>query len=276
MRKRLEIFARLLIGALVIGGAVILMTQEYENARAYYQTKCQEEMAKVLAGHQNQNRPSADECQNAEEYMPWRYILIAWPTGITTWAIIVTLVVVGWQSWETRKSASAALEQIQLIKEKERARIVVTVLRPDQINFGFIGNRIDIHIKNTGFSQAQNVTSEGKASVEVKGFDPAIGPDIEDLALPSVMRPEEAPVETWVWFSIPEEWSEEIGIANPSITIRVRGTVQYEDIFGDRHATPFKLVLTHPRTRKWIGNDAAETHPFSRWHEDGQEENRAT
>jgi hypothetical protein len=54
----------------------------------------------------------------------------AWPEGIATWAIMLTLAAIVWQSWETRRSARAALlnidvmkEQLDVARQKERARL---------------------------------------------------------------------------------------------------------------------------------------------------------
>jgi hypothetical protein len=50
-----------------------------------------------------------EEARGREDYLPWWYGLIAWPQGLETWAVILTLAAIAWQSNETRKSAVAAL-----------------------------------------------------------------------------------------------------------------------------------------------------------------------
>jgi hypothetical protein len=178
------------------------------------------------------------------------------------------------------KSAEAANAQIKMMINKERARIVVTVLRPDTLNIGLEpGNQIRIQIENIGPTQAQNVTTEGRASVIVEGFDPLDSMDIdsEDLGVPNAIRPNHPPSETYMFFFIPDQWSEDIGIVNPRIVITVQGSIRYEDIFGEKHITPFKYALRIPRTLKWISNDVAEIHPFSQWTQSGgPKENEAT
>lgn len=39
---------------------------------------------------------------------PCWHLLLSWPEGITGWAIIATLIVIGWQSYETARSADIA------------------------------------------------------------------------------------------------------------------------------------------------------------------------
>ena len=47
-------------------------------------------------------------------YLPWGYVLLAWPDAITTWAIIATGFVIAWQANETRKTAKASWASIRL------------------------------------------------------------------------------------------------------------------------------------------------------------------
>jgi hypothetical protein len=44
----------------------------------------------------------------------WWFPLVAWPGGITTWAIILTLIAIVWQSYETRRSVAATKRSIIL------------------------------------------------------------------------------------------------------------------------------------------------------------------
>ena len=53
--------------------------------------------------------------------------LVAWPEGIVTWAIILTLGAIIWQSSETRRAAIAANRAIEIQISKERARLKIGV-----------------------------------------------------------------------------------------------------------------------------------------------------
>src|SRR5271157_3100546 len=46
--------------------------------------------------------------QNPAASGPCWLMLLSWPEGITGWAIIATLIVIGWQSHETARSADIA------------------------------------------------------------------------------------------------------------------------------------------------------------------------
>jgi len=56
--------------------------------------------------------------------------LFSWPEGITAWAIIATLFVIGWQSWETRRSAEIAARSLVA---QFRPRVVVRNISLDPL-----------------------------------------------------------------------------------------------------------------------------------------------
>jgi hypothetical protein len=72
-----------------------------------------------------------DTCKHERDspgnYLPWGYILVAWPEGVAAWAIILTLVVIGWQSNETRNAAIAAAKGVDATITAERSWIIGTL-----------------------------------------------------------------------------------------------------------------------------------------------------
>jgi hypothetical protein len=112
--------------------------QKYQNHRAEY--------CAALTGTIDQKKACIEEYASAKNYLPWWWDLIGWPGAIETWAIIITGFYIGVQAYETRKSAAAteksaaatekaaiatessvavARRQIEMTKDKERARIEV-------------------------------------------------------------------------------------------------------------------------------------------------------
>jgi hypothetical protein len=189
----------------------------------------------------------------------------------------ITGVFVGWrtlkwlrvQTVATKDAARAAFDQTQLIKGKERARLVVNVIRLETLTFGDDGNQIMMKFENIGATLAQNVTACGTTNVVIKDFDPSdlepfdIG--LQDVSPQDVIRSSQSPVETYLVFFLPERWGDDLAIMDRRILIEMRGSVEYEDIFGDRHSTPFNYDLRIPRILKWRNNRVAEVHPFSQW-----------
>jgi hypothetical protein len=179
------------------------------------------------------------------------------------------------------ESAKAANAQIKIMKDKERARMMVNVIRLETLTFGEDGNQIIIQFENIGPTQAQNVRANGTAKVVIRDFDPS---DLEpfdvgeqEIAPQDVIRANRPPVETYLVFFIPEKWGDDLVYMERRILIEMRGVVEYEDIFGDQHTTPLNYDMRIPKIVKWRGNNVAEVHPMGQWREvvlaDG---NRAT
>jgi hypothetical protein len=88
------------------------MACEEHQASDKYKRQCQERIA-AIAPASDQKASCADECKDPKDYMPWWYVLIAWPEGITTWAILFTLGAIIWQAVETRKAAEATKRSVK-------------------------------------------------------------------------------------------------------------------------------------------------------------------
>src|SRR5208282_4384060 len=153
---------------------------------------------------------------------------------------------------------------------KERAKIMVNVLRLETLNFGIEeGNRIMMQFENIGATHAQNVRASGTAQVVIRDFDPSdleefdIGP--QDVAPQDVILANHPPLDTYMVFFLPGKWGDDLVFMDRPILVEMRGSVEYEDIFGDRHTTPLDYDMRIPRILRWRGNNVAEVHPFSRW-----------
>jgi hypothetical protein len=180
-----------------------------------------------------------------------------------------------------QESAKAANSQIKIMKDKERARIMVNVIRLETLTFGNDGNQIMIQFENIGPTQAQNVRGSGTARVIIRDFDPsdleAYLDDPQDIAPQDVIRANQPPVETYVVFFIPEKWGDDLVFMERRILIELRGSVEYEDIFGDQHTTPLNYNMGIAKIVKWRGNCVAEVHPMGQWREFvGVDGNRTT
>jgi hypothetical protein len=214
-------------------------------------------------------------------------------------AAIITLRKLERQTKGTEDAANAALRQIQLMKDKERARITVEVLPIETLEFSINHNRVMLKFSNIGVTHAFNVYAEGDARAIVlentelmKGFlkkiprsfinKPEFEPpplELEDLVVPTVLQSGASYGDTWVAFIFPEEWQDAI-LLRPQIAIEVRGEIRYQDVFGDNHSTKFSYDM---RISKWgeVSREGSAPirpySPFSQWRESGGEDgNRAT
>jgi hypothetical protein len=87
------------------------MAYEQHHAREKYQAQSEKDCI-ALAVSPEEKHSCEKEAQSRKDYAPWWNVLMAWPEGITTWAIIGTGFVIAWQSNETRRAASAALRSV--------------------------------------------------------------------------------------------------------------------------------------------------------------------
>lgn len=72
------------------------------------------------------SQPSSPDKQNGDNKPYGWHKLVAFPEGITAWAIMLTLGAIVWQAWETRKSADAskAGAEAALIQSKLQAAVM--------------------------------------------------------------------------------------------------------------------------------------------------------
>jgi hypothetical protein len=143
----------MLLPFVVVVGTITAMTYKEKQASIKYQGQCYENSAEVAGAVPKQNQRSAQECQDPKDYMPWWYILITWPEGITTWAIIATGAVIAWQSWETRRSVLVNLRPKLVIRGIEIPPSNSETERGDGDIFA--PRHIRIAIANAGGSEAQ-------------------------------------------------------------------------------------------------------------------------
>jgi len=220
--------------------------------------------------------------KGASEAEPSRwYILPEW------WLCILgvpTLVVISLQTKATanaakasEKAAKAALDQVELLKSKERARVAVKILPLETLNF-FWGdfNSVKIEIENFGPTHAFNVRASGDARATIEGLDP-LKTEFNDLIVPNVIRANSPPLESSLLFFFPEEWFQRMEPTEAKILVEAMGVVEYNDVFGEEHTTKFSYVMNVNKTSKIPNSNLVKIHPFSRWRRpESPKENHAT
>jgi hypothetical protein len=167
-------------GALLVTS--ILVTRHYKDA-------CQESESQSQGEVQGAESPIAvnpiangnehqDKAKNGNCKLPWWYVLLAWPEGITTCALLLTLGVIAWQTYETRRAAQAGLLNAQAVINSERAWMVPKIAPPDDREIMSLGQHepgwelpIQITFTNRGQTPARVVRSLMEHSSE-KIVDP--------------------------------------------------------------------------------------------------------
>ncbi len=228
----------------LVAGAIAVMTREEEQTRIEYKRECQSHIAAVpVASRQQAN--SADECKDPKDYMPWWYVLIAWPDGITTWAILATLAGILWQAKATASATNAAYGSVQfaeaqwrLLIEKERARVDIdaeTKLKAEIFNGTDLMHLIAIlRVRNIGETQARIrsagatlITKTAKSTTEDGDGNPS------SLSLPDKFIESKAPiVEVPVYHILFDTKAEEFadGIEKAVLSVHLYGFIEYETL----------------------------------------------
>jgi hypothetical protein len=143
-----------LCGFAIIASAIVSVAYEQHHAREKYEAK-REEACIALAITFEQKYSCAKEAQSRKDYTPWWNVLVAWPEGITTWAIIATGFAIAWQSSETRKSAQAAFLNTQALITSERPWLVAYFIRTEETTVPDDGiATFEWEVKNVGRTPA--------------------------------------------------------------------------------------------------------------------------
>jgi hypothetical protein len=99
------------------------------------------------------------------------YGFVTWPGGIQNWAIILTLEVVAWQSYETYRSAKAAARGIEIQERGQRAWLVIRSAMKDCEPLADPQLRFWWTIENRGNLVGQII--ETQCRYELVEYDPA-------------------------------------------------------------------------------------------------------
>lgn len=105
------------IGGAVIGGAIVFVASKQHHAAQEYEAAREKRCASSFPLDPEKQDTCKHERDSPNNYLPWGYILLAWPEGITAWAIILTFAVIGWQADQTRKATEATLISANAAKE---------------------------------------------------------------------------------------------------------------------------------------------------------------
>jgi len=227
-----------------VGGAIIFVAYKYHYAAEKYKPACQSDVAAIpFLGPQTPS--SANECADPKKYLPWWYELIAWPEGIQNWAIVATGLLIAWQSYETRKSAQAARDSIDLsrdtAKRQLRAYMCIGKVRlnvtPDK------QLKAQIHIENSGQSPAYEVRTWALPVIREHPLNaPLDPPKVDALKGVSVIGPKGEQIMVTKPLKV-IQWGP---LHTAHHAIYVHGECAYRDIFGDGYILKFRLIVGGP------------------------------
>jgi len=140
-------------------------------------------------------------------------------------------------------SANAAKDQIQIMKERERARLAITPMKITELFYGWIGyNNILFEIENHGPTSAFNVRGQGYAYALVIGNElPKI--EVYPFPVPDVIKANSTPPTSEAGFFLDDGSVSQPISTKAKIRVELCGSILYDDILGNPHATEFQYFM---------------------------------
>jgi hypothetical protein len=235
------------IAVVFILGCCVCVSHQDQETRDQYEQKCNQ--LNAVAVSPSSHYEDCDKgAENAARHQPRWYRVFGWPEGITTWAILLTLLSIAEQTIQTKKAARAALvsakaanDQIQLIKNKERARIAVNIADSSGDNIDEGTWPVKLVIANEGATHAFDALLL-VAYIVLPSLDLPDLPPIKSRPIPSTIK---ADTEYVTGEIQPDVKTAEISMEDVwegRLFVHLRGAVVYKDVFGDSHGTDFHFV----------------------------------
>jgi hypothetical protein len=225
---------------LLLIGAILYMSRRAENRKTQGSGIAQARSTQVPVAPMNTSKIAENAGKSASQ--PDWTDRFAWPEGTTVCALILTLIVVAWQSTETKDAAEAARLSAQYLVNSERPWIMAEVERdPRRPHF------YQIKIRNYGRTPARFLSGDASYTV-VKSPDSLPGS-------PAYSSPMVLPAQLLIapdnGFPVPHGYSISDLIKDPgSETLIIYGRVLYEDMIvaGSIHETRwcFSYFMTPP------------------------------
>lgn len=128
--------------------AAILGMSHYAEIRTYEHRDNAKQVNPTPAVTPDKAAEGSHEAYKAKNPPGW-IETFTWPDGVTGWALLLTLLVIAWQSVETRDAARAGLLSAQAMINAERPWIMVTVEEVVGPNGGF-----NLYMTNKGRTPA--------------------------------------------------------------------------------------------------------------------------
>jgi hypothetical protein len=273
MKKYLR-FAPWITGFFAVGLLVSCVAYEEHRAADEYKHHRAEWCSANFTTAQ-QKEACKEEKTDAQDYVPWEVAIISWPVGITAWAVLGTLVVIGWQSNETRRAANATEASVESGKETAKRQLRAYVV-PELATIGNIANPAEVYENDTPTAARITHPNWGPlATIQIKntGQTPSFHvvhrcgicvrphPLREDLPALTLERASCMILGPGVIgimrVNLPQALEEyEIeSLRRGTAAIYVQGDILYTDVFGDKWFTKYRLMHTNAAGRIGVSTD---------------------
>jgi hypothetical protein len=244
MLKRLALKYWPMIVLLISIGTILYVSRYAEERKAEKQKDAQSRSPQTTVTPSDASK-GIDKAEKTEHHPDW-VDTFTWPEGATVWALFLTLVVIAWQSTETRDAAKAANAQIKMMKNKERARIVVdfpsSALKLEDgpewtKGLGAVYVETPMIVANWGGTNAFNVTA--RAAITDTPNSPPFSDEVSVLSIPAVFKPNIEPLAVDV-ATLLKGINHLAAVENRFEILYLVGRITYDDIFEESHETQFR------------------------------------
>jgi hypothetical protein len=257
MLKRILSWKYLIAVVIVLGGCIYVSRQD-QKTRDQYEQNCNQLNASALppSGHYEDCDKGAE---NAARHLPRWYRVFGWPDGITTWAILLTLVAIAEQTSQTRRAADATADsanaaygsvmfaeaQFELMKEERRARISINArgIQVEDPDSEYWNLMTSIEIRNLGQTRAFIKKTGGEFVIRADGEERPKNDDLSSLYLSEeYVDPSTAPVVVALHqFNLEPASLKELGddLHSRKRMIHLYGFIEYETL-GMKFTEEFK------------------------------------
>lgn len=138
-----------------------------------------------------------------------------------------------------QQGASAALSQIKMMKDREGARISVSI-NDDAVDVSpKVAEAIGIALSNDGPSVASDVRVVAELFGQPGEGVPFMG-NATPLTAQTVIRASDGPIKVFVPFASSPPGLTQVGQRTIDYYFHLSGAVEYVDVFGEKHKTTFR------------------------------------
>lgn len=273
------------IAVVLILGCSIYVSRQDQKTRDEYETKCNQ--IKAVTVSQGTHQEDCDKgAEDAARHLPRWYRVFGWPEGITTWAILLTLLVIADQTAQTKRAAiatedaaKAAMDSVEVIKRKEKARVKVRigkleVVKVETTNDSYFAV-VKVELFNFGETKAFIANSCGDFSI-TRSDKPHATKFPEPLTSEPVIHATENPLEKKFPFFCDTGHDIIRSLNTGELFAHLYGMVSYTDVFEAPRVIRFRYLWTPNmhgvQLRKLISKDALSHSLYGEWKQHGDEQ----
>ncbi len=256
------------IAVILVLGCCVYVSRQDQEARDQYEQKCSQLNASAvpLSSHHKDCDKGAE---NAARHLPRWYRVFGWPEGITTWAILLTLLVIADQTAQTKRAAIAAEDAASATRRQSeiasdtakrqlRAYLCVAeacVKITANENPGgqpHVKLEAQLHIKNGGQTPAYSVQSWLYGHIGAYPENTPVPPPPKGMLRGIAIIPAQGKnIFTAKEIAIFPPIMENLEIPTVPAAYYVQGEVRYRDIYKDWHRLKIRMFYGGPaKTRK--------------------------